>query len=411
MNDSLLDELRAANPVPDPDALGLPARPEPHAPRRRLLPAAGVLAVAGAAVAVLLLALGGGGAGTPDLAARAYAATATSHGVKHWRIDMANFRADGKQRSHQRTEGWERGAALHVVRTEFHNNKPRVTFDYRQVGHRTRAWMSVSNTYSDITLPRKRRLSGEDVTFRFGDPMLAFRIAYQQHRLRDLGHGRFGVVFRNIRMGDVVYEVDPESGRPLRLVLTGNPHGTREVWTFTTYETLPDTRANRGKLLLLPHPGAGPGTQDPATYFRVLRDGARPAPGWQQAIDRMSAGSHRFGADPSTARVLTKDVFLISGRHYLCVDAKAEVSGSPALARRLGGGYSMGGTCVPIAKAIRNGIAVGQGGDTLLVVRDGVRAVDARRWTGAWRRYPVTGGFARLPGSPAHGSYQVRLVS
>ena len=69
-----------------------------------------------------------------------------------------------------------------------------------------------------MTLPRKRRLTGEDVTFRFGDPMLAFRLAYQQHRLRDLGHGRFDVVFKHLPPGGVVYEVDPGSGRPLRLV-------------------------------------------------------------------------------------------------------------------------------------------------------------------------------------------------
>ncbi|WP_027005463.1 hypothetical protein [Conexibacter woesei] len=418
MNDHLLDDLRAANPVPDPDALELPATlaaralagPEPRAPRaprRRLLPAAGVLAAAGAAVAFLLLALGGGGAGTPDLAARAYAASA-AHGVTHWRIDMAGFDANGRQRSHQRQEGWKRGATMHVVWTEFHHSRPHVSFDYRQVGRRTRAWMSVSDTYNDTTLPKRRTLTGEDVTFRFGDPMVAFRLAYQQHRLRDLGGGRFGVVFKHISLGDVVYEVEPETGRPLRLVLSGNPKGTREVWTFTTYESLPDTQANRDRLLLLPHPGAGPGDEDPATWFRALRDGARPPARWQAVIDK-TAGARRFGEDPSTARVLTKDVFLVAGRHYVCMDSVSMPSGSPKLARMLG--PSLGGTCVPIKKALANGIAVGLGDSTILAVRDGVRAVDARRWTGAWRRFPVRGGYVRLPGGPSRGSYQVRLVS
>jgi hypothetical protein len=408
----LLDDLRAANPVPDPGALELPAtlaaralsapQPRPRAPRRRLLPAAGVLAVAGAVVAVLLLALGGGGAGTPDLAARAYAATAV-HGVKHWRIDMASFGADGRQRAHQRQEGWARGATLHLVWTEFHHDKPHVTFDYRQVGHRTRTWMSVSDTYMTGRLPKRRRLSGEDVTFRFGDPMLAFRIAYREHRLRDLGHGRFGVVFRHVSMGDVVYEVEPETGRPLRLVLSGNPDGSREVWTFTTYESLPDTPANRDRLLLLPHPGAGPGEQDPATYFRALRDGARPPAKWQQAIDRMSSHERdEFGVDPTTARVLTRDVFLIAGRGYLCMDAVAMPSGSPKLARTIG--PSLGGTCVPIKKAIQNGVTT----NDVVAVPDGTTAIEYRyRWHGAWTRVPVRDGFARIPGL----GYQVRLVS
>jgi hypothetical protein len=414
-DDHLLDDLRAANPVLDPDALELPATlavralagPQaraPRAPRRRLLPAAGVLAAAGAAVAILLLALGGGGAGAPDLAARAYAASA-AHGVTHWRIDLFNYTSAGKLGMHQRTEGWRRGATMHVVHSELHHGSEHVTADTRTVGHRSTAWMSISDTYLRMTLPRRRSGSSEDVTFRDGDPMLAFRAAYQQHRLRDLGHGRFDVVFKHMPPGSVVYEVDPASGRPLRLVMT-NPQ-SRSVWKFSTYESLPDTKANRDKLLLLPHPGAGPGDQDPKAWFGALRDGARVPARWQRVIDRTP--TRRFGEDPSTARVLTEDVFLIAGDHYICMDSVAMPEGSPKLVRAIG--LSLGGTCLPIKKAVAGGISVGQGGDTVLAVPDGTTAVDARRWTGAWRRFPVRGGYARLPGSPGHGSYQVRLVS
>jgi hypothetical protein len=409
--DRLLDDLRAANPVPDPGALELPATvavralARPQAARRRLLPAAGVLAVAGAVVVVLLLALGGGGAGTPDLAARAYAAAA-GHGVTHWRTDMATFDARGRRRAHQRQEGWARGATTHVVQTEFVHGRPHVQYDMRQVGHRIRSWMSISDTYTTTTVP-KRRMTGEDVTFRLGDPMLAFRLAYQQHRLRALGDGRFDVAFRNLAPGSVVYEVDPGSGRPLRLVET-NPDGSRSVWSFTTYESLPDTKADRDRLLLLPHPGAGPGNQDPRTWFRALREGPRPSPGWQKALDRMAEyGPHRFGQDPRSARVLTPGVFLVAGRHYVCINARGHVGGSSALARRLGGGYSLGGTCVPIKKAIEDGISTGDPDGVIVAVPDGTTAIEARyRWHGPWRRIPAPDGFARLPGL----GYEIRLA-
>jgi hypothetical protein len=414
MNDWLLDDLRAANPVPDPDALEIPAPlaaralagPQPRVPRRRLLPAAGVLVAAGVAVAILLLALGGGGAGTPDLAARAYAASA-AHGVTHWRIDMATLDARGHQVSHQRQEGWRRGATMHIVQTEYVHGKGHVAFDLRRVGHASRSWDPGTDTYTNMTVRKRTSMRGEDLTFRLGDPMVAFRAAYQQHRLRDLGRGRFDVTFRNLPPGSVVYEVDPSSGRPLRLVDT-NPDGSSSVWSFTTYESLPDTKANRDRLLLLPHPGAGPGDQDPKAWFRVLREGARPSAGWQRALDRITGyGPHRFGADPSTARVLTDKVFLIAGRHYICMDGQAEVSGSSALARRLGGGYSMGGTCVPIKKAIERGIAIGNQDGVIWAVPDGTDAIEVRyRWHGPWRRIPAPRGYARLPGL----GYEVRLA-
>jgi hypothetical protein len=416
-HDRLLDDLRAANPVPDPDALELPATlaaralatPQPRVrrrePRRRLLPAAGVLALAGAAVAVLLLALGGGGAGTPDLAARAYAATA-AHGVTHWQVDLFNYTSAGKLGMHQRTEGWRRGATMHVVHSELHHGREHATADTRTVGHRVTTWMSISDTYDRMTLPRRRSSSSEDVTFRDGDPMLAFRAAYQEHRLRDLGHGRFDVVFRHMPPGSVVYEVDPDSGRPLALVMT-NPQ-SRSVWRFTTYESLPDTKANRDKLLLLPHPGAGPGDQDPKAWFRVLREGPRPPARWQRLIDRMGGFTQRrFGEDPSTARMLTKDVILIAGRHYICMDqVSTRISGSPKLARMLAG-PSIGGTCVPIKKAIESGVSVGGPDGVTVAVPDGTTAIETRyRWHGPWKRIAAPRGYARLPGL----GYEVRLA-
>lgn len=413
-HDRLLDDLRAANPVPDPEALEIPAtlalralaRPAPHERSRRLLPAAGVLALAGAAVAILLLALGGGGAGTPDLAARAYAASA-AHGVTHWRTDMATLDAKGRQVSHQRQEGWRRGTTMHVVQTEYVHGKGHVAFDLRQVGHTTRSWDPGTDTYTNVTVRRPRPLHGEDVTFRTGDPMVAFRLAYQQHRLRDLGRGRFDVTFRNLPPGSVVYEVDPDSGRPLRLIDT-NEDGSSSVWRFTTYESLPDTKANRDKLLLLPHPGAGPGDQDPKAWFRVLREGPRPPARWQKLIDRMGGyAPRRFGEDPSTARMLTKDVFLVAGRHYICMDqVSTRISGSPKLARMLRG-PSIGGTCVPIKKAIENGISVGGPDGVTVAVPDGTTAIETRyRWHGPWKRIAAPRGYARLPGL----GYEVRLA-
>jgi hypothetical protein len=183
MTRDLLDDLRDADPV-DRDALEVPAtiaarvlgadatpRPRPRA-RHRMLPAAGALATAAAAV-VLVLALVGGGAG-PDLAARAYAAAAgPARGVVHWRVDLAGYTPDGKIGSRQRTEGFKRGATMHVLHSDLVHGKPHVTADTRTVGHRSRYWLSVSDDYGSMTLPKARSMRSEDVVFRDGDPLVA----------------------------------------------------------------------------------------------------------------------------------------------------------------------------------------------------------------------------------------------
>jgi hypothetical protein len=404
MTPDLLDDLCRANPV-RAEELEVPAAvaaralgpaPRRHA-ARRLAPVLAVALAAVAAGALLLLARGA----SPDLAARAYAAT-SGNGIIHWRTDMFNY-VDGRLGVHQGVEGWSRGRVTHILRLEFIHGKEHVDDDERRVGRHYRVWLSGSDDWTSGTLPAKRPAL-EMVPS--GDPMVAFRRAYRSGKLRDLGGGRFEVPFRHVAPGTVVYEVDPTTGRPRRLVirndqpaLPGRPaHRLLSVIRFSVYETLPETATNRAKLALLPHPGSGPGREPASRYFGALRTGPRPAGALAAKLRRMAGYmSHprgRFGLDPSGIRGAGDGLWLIPGRGYLCLISDA-------------GAGSLGGTCATVRKAVRDGISIGSLKQVIVLVPDGVVALQARyRWHGPWHEVPLHHGIARLPGL----GYQTRLV-
>jgi hypothetical protein len=417
MSADLLDELRRADPV-DRDTVqispAVAARVLNLRPRRSRRRAPGALVLFGgvavAAAIVIALLLGRGGAG--DLAARAYAAV-SAPGIVHWQTDLATS-AGGRPPVRQRIEGWSLGTTTHTLGEDVIHGKPHVTIDARTVGRRSRAWLSSSDDWSTTTLPKGRRPVEPVPT---GDPLAAFRRAYRADRLRDLGHGRFEVIFPHLPAGAVIYQVDPSTGRPRRLTIrdrqpaaAGRP--TRETITtvtFTVYETLPVTAVNRAKLQLLSHPGAGPGTEDPARYFAALRTGTVPSGPEAGQVRGLARNMSRYRINPDGIRPVADGVWLLPGRGYICLAVVTPPLGSS------GGLGGVGGGCVTVRKALRSGVSVGtvrvsgtrQDMQVTVAVPDGVRAIQARRyWHGPWRSFPVAGGLARLPGL----SWQIRLV-
>ncbi|HEY6761704.1 MAG TPA: hypothetical protein VI318_19540 [Baekduia sp.] len=408
MTPDLLDDLRDADPV-DREALVVPERLRPvdgvrtHAARRsrrRVLSLAGTAALAAAAVAaVVALALLPGRAAPPDLAARAYAAVA-GQGIVHWRVDIVGHTPAGHVCCRQRREGWKRGATLHVLQSELVHGKAHLSIDQRTVGHRSRIWMSASDDYVSVTRDRPRSLDAEGAVFGIGDPLVAFRAAYQAGRLRDLGGGRFDVAFRHMARGSVVYEVDPRTGRPLRLIVRSQ-NGSETTMSFSAYGTLADTPANRARLLMLPHPGAGPGPERAQDVFRALREGPVPAPADLKQLREFAAhmGSGRYHLDVDGARALARDVWLIPGRGYVCLVQKT--TGPHGLGAGIGGG------CTTVRQALREGYSEGGPNGMIVAVPDGHTAIEARyRWHGPWQRVPAPNGLARLPKL----GYQVRLA-
>jgi hypothetical protein len=411
----LLDDLRRANPV-DRDELEVPA---PLVARvlgadttrrrrtrvRRLTPAVGAIAVAAAAAVALLLARGP----SPDLAARAYAAT-TGAGIVHWRIDLSGY-ADGRLGSRQRSEGWSLGTVTHILRSDIVHGQAHVTVDERDTARRYRVWMSGADDWSSGTRLAASRRVIEPIPS--GDPLAAFHRAYRAGRLRNLGGGRFEVPFPHLPAGTVVYQVDQRTGRPRRLVVSNDlpaAHGrpaTRSltVVRFSVYETLPATTANRAKLALLAHPGAGPGKEPASRYFAVLRTGSPPtgasAAQLRGLVDNMAGGRFRLSFDGT--RALADGVWLIPGQGYVCIATAS--TAIPASASGVLRGIGAG--CVTIRKARRQGVANGLPSGVLIAVPDGVSAIQARlHWHGPWQRYAVTNGLVRLPGL----GYQSRLV-
>jgi hypothetical protein len=224
-----------------------------------------------------------------------------------------------------------------------------------------------------------------------GDPFVAFRRAYRAGTLRDLGGGRFEVPLRHAPKGAVVYEVDPKSGRPLRLVLSTDQPAinsrpavrSRTVLRFSLYERLAVTAANRKRLELLPHPG--PGTQKAREVFAALREGVPPS---GETADRARKMARRmpkqFKIDIDGLRALADDVHLLPGDGYVCL-AIAGTNGDSA-------------NCRPIRTAARNGIWLGSLTSLVIVVPDGVKAVQARAdKQQPWRRYAIANGMLRLP--------------
>lgn len=394
MTDALMDTLVRSNPVSTDDVevprtLVVRALAPAAARSRRPLPWAA--AVAGTALAALIVALALPGSQAPeasDAAARAYAASKV-RGIVHWRTELLGY-ANGRLGSRQTIEGWALGRVSHVVYSDVVRGKAHVTVDERRVGRRSRAWLSGSDDYVTGTVSRRQKIEPIPT----GDPLAAFRAAYRGRRLRDLGGGRFEILFKHLPRGSVVYEVDPRTGRPRSLtLLTHRPASLgrpdfqgKTVVKFSTYEHLPVTPENLARLRLMSHPGAGPGREPASRYFRALRTGEPPDPAHAADLQRLASNLGRFRIDPDGIRTVMDGIWILPGRGYVCL-ASAGAAGS------------IGASCQTVRKARRSGLAVGNIDGTVVAVPDGVRSVAARlHWHGHFRRYPVRNGVAIVPG-------------
>jgi hypothetical protein len=370
----LLDELRAANPV-DPDRLKISETLAARGHRRRRYGRTPLLFSAAAAlVAATLIALAHGG--SPDLAARAYAAT-TGHGIVHWRIDITGY-SKGRVGTRQRVEGWSYGGVVHTVHSDVVHGKLRTTIESRTDGRRVMLWSTATSAWSSSAAPKRPKQQPIPT----GDPFVEFRRAYRAGTLRELGGGRFEVPFKHAPRGAVVYSVDPATGRPLRLTIaTGTQSKT--VLRVAVYQRLPVTATNRQQLNVLDHPG--PGTQAPSNVFAALRTGDPPKDA--RFLELLAKEQPELHLDVSGARTLAGDAMLVPGKGYVCL-----VRG-------------MDSSCKSIRAAAKGGIATGALDSLVVAVPDGVTSVQARR-SGKWRRYSVKDGIVHLP----NFRYRWRLV-
>lgn len=251
-----LQRLREANPQ-TADLLTLPAsvtvervmrRPERRdrgrSRRRRTLALAGGFAAALAAVLVLTL----GGSGGPGLAQRAYAAT-NDPGVAHWRVRIEAY-VNGTLSTSQSEEGWAKGNTSHTVLTTGDGAKTSTT-ERRTDGDQQQVRIdggAVTDGPAGTT-DRERLLPGKD-------PFAAFRQAYASERLRRLSDTRFQVDAAGAGAPTLVYDLDPSTAEPKRLVETtddaGGAPALKVVMTFDTYEVLAPTDANLAALALRP---------------------------------------------------------------------------------------------------------------------------------------------------------------
>lgn len=402
----LLDQLRDADPV-DRATLEVPpalaARVAAGRGRRRHRSRRPVsltaLAVAGLAAVVVVLGRGHGD-GRLSLADKAYAATA-GQGVRHWRISIRTF-IDGKRRGIvQREEGWARGGTLHVLLFD----GGRVTSDIRETPVKTRSWGAGMNDYVELPTPR-RRAGGP---LQLGDPFADFRHAHDAGQLVRVNATTYRM--RPDKRGfppeaTLTYELSSKTALPASAVLAytrdagPSPSASdgaryRVVFTYDTYERLPDTAANRAKLELLEHPGAGPSKTDARTVFALLRDGA-PLTDKQHELAANFAQHGYFGKprfDVTSARRGPHDVVLIAGEGYV------------GMMRNGGGTLATVDTAVTRGMAI-GGSAVDKDHSTYVVVPDGVKGVRARLPRQPWRTFPVEQNVAVLP----NGGYHFKLV-
>jgi hypothetical protein len=389
---------RARRPTPPP-------APRRRIGRRRVLAAA--TALAAVLVAAIALLPGRSGRLPSDLAARAYAAAAAP-GLVHWRTDIDGY-VNGRFATRQRIEGWRLGDVTHTVHSDVVHGKEHVTVDARVAGRRARTWMSASDDYVSTTRTGRR---DPIEMFPSGDPLASFRAAYRAGRLHALGGGRFDLRFTHIPAGALIYAVDPATGRPRTLTLTSPPRtiGTRRIRSrivvrFKLYETLTPTAASRAALALRPHPGAGPGRTPARELFAALRAGAPTTT--SAAADRvrsLATHMHRH-VDPEGIRPVADNIWLASGRGYVCLFVASSPSGEAGV----------GGTCATTTVAARRGISVSMATTThlkpgaepelrtLLVVPDDVRTV---RITSGQTFTPDANGLVDLPPR----TYNPRLV-
>jgi hypothetical protein len=402
----VLDELRDADPV-DRASLEVPpalaARVVAARGRRRhrgRRPAILIcVAVAGAAVVAVMLDRGDG-VGRLSLADKAYAAT-TGPGVRHWRISIRTY-INGKRRGIvQHQEGWARGETLHMLLFD----ERRLTSDIHQTPVKTRSWGAGMNDYVETPTP-KRRARGP---LQLGDPFAEFRRAHDAGQLVRVNATTYRVRPDKQSFAPeatLTYELDPRTALPARAVLAytrgAGPSPSalegaryRVVFSYDAYERIPDTAANRAKVELLAHPGAGPSKTDARTVFGILRDGA-PLTDKQHELVATFAKHAVFGKprlDVSTARRGPHDVILVGGHGYVGM-------------MRHGGG-----TLATVDTAVKRGMAMGGGAvnrnhSMYVVVPDGVKAIRARLPHHPWRTFPVKQNIAVLP----DGGYHFDLV-
>ena len=358
---TLLDELRAVDPARDVEvspelAARVLAARRPRRRRWRVL-APSLVVIAASAVAILW-----SRGGSPDLAAKAYAAT-SGKGIVHWRMDFV--------KSHQRIEGWQLGRVRHILHSDVVHGEVRVTVEERFTAKRVSYWSNAD--YRWHARARAKESPGNN-PLPNGDPFVNFRRAYKAGRLHALGGGRFDVRLKNFRPGDVVYRVDPKTGHPLTLTIKP---GT--VVRFNVYETLPVTAANRALLDRLPH--EGPGSEPASKYFAALRTGTAPADFPQGLVKEWVK---RFQLDLGGTRELADGVWIVPGKGFVCLAARQQ--------------HGSGATCQVLKRASKLGIAMGSTSGELIAVPDGVKAVRAREDAEhAWRTYRPAGGVVRLP--------------
>ena len=401
----LLDELRDADPV-DRATLEIPpslaarvvAERSQRRQRRRSVM---VIGLAVAAVAVVAILFGRGtGDGRLSLADKAYAAT-TGPGVRHWTISMRTF-INGKRRGIvQRQEGWARGGTLHMLLFD----ERRLSTDIRQTAAKTRSWGAGMNDYGETPTPKR----GARGPLQLGDPFADFRRAHDAGQLVRVNATTYRVRpdKRSFAPGSTLtYELDPRTALPARATLAytrgAGPSpsvldGARYcfVFTYDIYERLSDTAANRAKLQLLPHPGAGPSKTDPRTVFAILRDGA-PLTSKQQQLVANFAKHSFFGRprfDATSARRGPRDVVLIAGDGYVGMMRDG------------------GGTLATVDTAVKRGMAISGGAvdkrhRMYVVVADDVKTIRARLRHHPWRTFPINQNVAVLP----NGGYHFVLV-
>jgi hypothetical protein len=403
----VIDQLKDGDPVdratlevPPGLAARVAAGRDRRGPRRRR-PRALALAVAVAVVAIVAVVLGGGdGRGHLSLADRAYAATG-GPGVRHWTISVRTFINGTHRGIVQRQEGWARAGTLHVLLFDGH----RLSTDIRQTPATTRTWGAGMNDYIE-TPTLKPRIRGP---LELGDPFAQFRRAHDAGQLVRVNATTYRVRpdKHSFASGSTLtYELDPSTALPARAVLaytrTPGPSPSaldgahyRVVFTYDSYERLPDTAANRAKLELLPHPGAGPSKTDARTVFALLRDGS-PLTNKQQRLIARFARDALFGKphfDVSSARRGPHDVILIAGKGYVGMMRNG------------------GGTLATVDAAVKRGMAISGGAvnrdrSMYVVVPDDVKRIRARTAHEPWRTFPIKQNVAVLP----NGGYRFTLV-
>jgi hypothetical protein len=371
--------------------------------------------LAAALVVAVALVPGRSGRVSSDLAARAYAA-ATRPGVVHWQIELEGY-VNGRFATHQRIEGWKRGDVMHTLFSDVVHGKAHVGSEQRVAGGHGRVWMASTDDYINLSHVRN---SDAQSPIPSGDPLAAFRSAYRAGRLHPLGGGRFDLRLPHIPAKTMIYEVDPSTGRPRRLTIA-SPTRTlgkrvihaKTVVLFTRYEALEPTAANRAKLALLAHPGAGPGGTPARELFVALREGTPPTGETGRRLRAMAHRLSRYHVDVAGIRPVAAGIWLAPGRGYVCLFTGGGATPTLRPGGTAGLGAGTGGTCTTNQAAERRGIGVSiaeqvpHGSSALpvlhplLVVPDDVRAVRVKGQSFLPRR-----GLVRLPPR----SFNPRLV-